>query len=68
MARAFEAADIGRAHTQSMVTPIDNRRTDPATGEDVARLCSEVRLGFGILFALHLVVLGIVATTPLLLL
>ena len=49
-----------------MVTTIDNRRTDPATGEDVARLCSEVRLGFGVLFTLHLIVLGIVTTTLLL--
>ena len=49
-----------------MATAINNRRAEPATKEDLERLRSavltEVRLAFGVLMALTMIILGIVAT------
>ena len=49
------------------MTTIDNRRTEPATKEDLAHLRSafltEIQLAFGVLSALLLIILGIVAST-----
>ncbi len=51
-------------HSTSRInSATDNSRTGPATREDVANLRSQFQLAFGVLIALHLIVLSVIAAT-----